>query len=325
NIPVGLIAIGLIRFGYRIPTRRVEHRVDVMGALLLLGSVGSLVLYTSWAGSSWGFGSPPALGLLAMSGLLAIGFSVQERRASEPIIELSLLRMRAIWPPLLTTCVFGFGNLSIAILLPLFTIVVSGSSAIEAGLGLMPLTFGLFASALVVGRLAAATQRYRRYVVRGLVLYIIGLALLSTMGPETPRLVFWFYSLLLVLGSGTISPMVIASLQNAVHERYLGLVSSLPGFSRAVAQTIGTSILGAFLGLRIVQHLETLATPLMAAGESLDQFIKSPDAIRALAEPLHSAVVESYRMAFSETFSLMIGIMALSLCAACFIRDTRIE
>jgi hypothetical protein len=119
--------------------------------------------------------------------------------------------------------------------------------------------------------------------------------------------------------------MVIASLQNAVHERYLGLASSLPGFSRAVAQTIGTSILGAFLGLRIVQHLETLATPLMAAGESLDQFIKSPDAIRALAEPLQSAVVESYRMAFSETFSVMIGIMALSLCAACFIRDTRIE
>ena len=59
---------------------------------------------------------------------------------------------------------------------------------------------------------------------------------------------------ILGVGSGALSPVVVTSIQNAVEERYLGVASSLPGFSRAVAQTIGTSVLGSLLALRIGLH-----------------------------------------------------------------------
>lgn len=321
NVPAALLAFVLLEWGYRIPRQRLEHRVDFLGAALLFCSVGALILYTSWAGRALGWASPQALGLLAASAVLGTAFFAWERRAPEPIVALELFRMRAVWAPLLTTGFYGLGNFSIAFLIPLYGIVVRGTSAVEAGLGLMPLTIGLLISGIVMGRRAASTQRYRRYAMGGLLVYAAGLLFLSWTGPETPRLVFWGCSALLGFGSGPLNPVLVASLQNAVEERYLGVASSLPGFSRSVAQTIGSSALGALLGLRFASHLESDVRPLVAPGTSLDGLAASPEAIRGLAEPIRSAVVEAYRAAFAETYHAMIVLVALAILAAWFMLD----
>ncbi|MCP4904328.1 MAG: MFS transporter [bacterium] len=321
NIPTALLSFACLQWGYRIPRRRIEHSVDFVGAALLFCSVGSLILYTSWAGERFGWSAPSALLLLALSSVLAVAFVLQERRAPEPIVELSLLRLRPVWPPLVTTAIFGFANFSIAFFIPLFGIVVRHSTAVEAGFALAPLTAGILISGIVVGRLAAATQRYRRYATTGVIIYVIGLTLLVTADGETPLPLFLFYNLLLGVGSGALSPVLVASLQNAVEERYLGVASSLPGFARAVAQTIGTSILGSFLALRISAHLRQDVAPIAPPSIELNTFIESPTAIRGLAPPLEGAVVEAYRAAFSETFFLMTLIIALSLVASRFMRD----
>ena len=325
NVPAALLAFVLMQWGYRIPRQRTEHRVDFAGAALLFCSVGALILYTSWAGEALGWTSWRALSLLVVSVGIGAAFIVWERRAPEPIVALGLLRSRAVWAPLLTTWLYGLSNFAIAFLIPLFGIVVRGTSAVEAGLGLMPLTIGLLISGIVMGRRAATTQRYRRYATGGLAVYATGLVLLSATGPDTPRLAFWGCTLLLGLGSGPLNPVLVASLQNAVQERYLGVASSLPGFARSVAQTIGSSALGALLGLRFASHLGTDVRPLVAPGTSLAGLAESPKAIRVLAEPLQSAVVEAYRAAFSETFLAMVGIIVLSVIAARFMLDpTRI-
>ncbi len=321
NVPTAILAFGCLQWGYRIPRRRIDHDVDFPGALLLFGAVGSLILYTSWAGSRFGWLSLPALVLLGLSLALTVGFVLQERRAKEPILELALLGQRAVWPPLLSTFVFGFANFAIAFFIPLFGIVVRGANAVEAGFALAPLTAGLLLAGIVSGRRAAATGRYRRHASIGLVIYLVGLALLTTADAGTPLAAFLFYNGLLGLGSGTLAPVIVAAIQNSVDERYLGVASSLPGFSRAVAQTIGTSILGAFLALRITFHLRSEVTPIAGPAAELDAFIENPSAIRTLAEPLASAVVEAYRAAFSDTFGIMLIVMSLSLLATRFIRD----
>ena len=323
NVPAALASLFLLQFGYRIPRHRVEHRIDFLGAALLFLAAGSLILYTSWAGDTFGWTSLPAIALLAASLVLSTGFVFWELRAPEPIVTLDLLRMRAIWAPLLTTCLFGFGNFAVMFLIPLYGLAVRGTSAVEAGLALMPNTVGLLVGGIVVGRLASRTQRYRRYASIGLTTYIAGLALLMSAEPDTPRLAFWFYNALLGVGSGGINPVVIASLQNAVEPRYLGVASSLPGFARAVAQTIGTSALGSILAVRFAIHLRMDVAPKLPPDVPLDGLAESPEAIRALAEPVRSAVVGAYRDAFSDTFLFMIGIMIVSLCAARLMIDPR--
>ena len=192
NVPAALISFACLQWGYRIPRIRIEHKVDFVGAALLFTSVGSLILYTSWAGERFGWASASALALLGASLSFAVLFTYQERRASEPIVELSLLSQRPVWPPLLATALFGFANFAIAFFLPLFGIVVRGSNAVEAGFTLAPLTAGLLLSGILVGRRAAKTQRYRRYATTGLAIYLAGLALLATANQETPLATFLF-------------------------------------------------------------------------------------------------------------------------------------
>lgn len=321
NVPTALVAFACLQWGYRIPRQRIEHSVDFAGAGLLFTSVGSLILYTSWAGERFGWSDPVALAFLAASLVLAVGFVLQERRAQEPIVELRLLRLRPVWPPLVATAFFGFANFAIAFFIPLFGIVVRGRNAVQAGFALAPLTAGLLIAGIIVGRRAAATGRYRRYASFGLVVYITGLALLITSDGNTPLPAFYFYNLLLGVGSGSLSPVVVAALQNAVEDRYLGLASSLPGFARSVAQTIGTSALGSFLAIRIAAHLQTEVAPIAPPGTNLELFVESPEVIRALTGALESAVVEAYRAAFSETFLVMIGIMSMAFVASRFMRD----
>ncbi|MCR9092602.1 MAG: MFS transporter [bacterium] len=325
NVPAALFALIALQTCYRIPVQRIEHRVDFEGALLLFGSVGTLILYTSWAGEALGWFSPGALAFLGASALLGVAFAFQERRAAEPILELSLLRRRTIWPPLLATCIFGFANFAIAFFLPLFGIVVRGANTVQAGFTLAPLTLGLLAAGIVTGRRAATTQRYRRYASIGLAIYIAGLAGLITSDATTPLVVFLGWSLLLGLGSGSLSPVVVSAIQNAVEERYLGVASSLPGFSRAVAQTIGTSVLGSFLAIRITRRLQADVAGVAPAGTDLDYFVDSPDAVRDLEGPLLEAVVEAYRAAFSDTFSVMLVVMALALVVSRFMRDPKLR
>lgn len=321
NVPGALAAFFLLRWAYRVPVERRDHEVDFAGAILLFLSVGAFILYTSWAGEAYGFGAPRALVLLGASFVLGGAFLWRERRAAEPIVPIALFRQRAVWAPLLTTFLYGLSNFALTFLIPLFGLVVRGASAVEAGLGLMPLTFGLLVSSIVMGRLAASTARFRRYAMGGLCVYGAGLVLLATAGPDASRLHLWGCTAILGLGSGPLNPVLIASLQNAVDERHLGVASSLPGFARTVAQTMGSSALGALLALRFARHLEAEVRPLVGPRTALDGLAESPEAIRALAEPVRSAVVAAYSAALSETFVAMIVLVGFALIAAGFLID----
>lgn len=323
NVPAALFALVALQTCYRLPTPRIAHRVDFAGALLLFGAVGTLILYTSWAGERFGWGSLEAIAILCGSLTLGTAFVLQERRAPEPILELSLLVRRSIWPPLLATCVFGFANFSVAFFLPLFAIVVRGEDTVRAGFSLAPLTLGLLISGVVAGRRAAATQRYRRFASIGLSIYVMGLASLMQADEQTSALVFYSSSLLLGIGSGALTPVVVAAIQNAVETRYLGVASSLPGFSRAVAQTVGTSALGSLLAIRITTHLRA-GLPDPSSGSDPTRFIENPDTIRSLEGPLRDVVVEAYRAAFSETYAVMIGVMLIAIGATRLMRDPEV-
>ena len=321
NVPAALVSFALIQWGYRLPRQRIEHRIDFLGAGLLFSAVGALILYTSWAGEAIGWRAPLSLALIATSAVLGAGFVLQERRAEEPIVQLAIFKMQAVWAPLLATSLFGFVNFSIAFFLPLYSLVVRGTDAVQAGFTLAPLTGGMLVAGLIIGRRATATRSYRRYATLALAIYTAGLALLSTVTRTTPTLQFLSYSLLLGFGSGTLGPVVISSLQNAVDEKYLGVVSSLPGFSRAIAQTIGTSILGTLLTARIAAHLQAEVASLAGPGANLAEFIARPAAVRTLADPLQTAVIEAYRSAFNETFLTMVAVACLSLIATRFMVD----
>ena len=64
------------------------------GAALLAGWLVALLVAVS-EGPSWGWGSAATLGLFALAGVLAVAWVVVEQRMAEPLVDMTMLRLRA--------------------------------------------------------------------------------------------------------------------------------------------------------------------------------------------------------------------------------------
>jgi EmrB/QacA subfamily drug resistance transporter len=70
NVPIGLVALALIAFGFRRPHKRISHRIDYEGALLLTSATIALLLVLSWGGVQYPWSSPLIVGLAASTSLV---------------------------------------------------------------------------------------------------------------------------------------------------------------------------------------------------------------------------------------------------------------
>lgn len=321
-LPLGLAGIALFSVAYRIQESRVAHRIDLLGALLLAASIGSLLLLCSGAGLEFPLWSLPAAGLGAafLAGLAA--FALHERRASEPLLPLELLRLPAVPAALVTSFFFGLGNFGIGVFIPLFAITVNGASATGAGMRLMPVTVGMFFASMAVGRRIAATGRFRHFPPIGLVAFATGVSLYATLERDSSTALALAFSFLAGIGSGMINPVVTFALQHTVPRESLGLATALPAFFRSIGQSVGTALLGAVLVARLDLHLLALAPGSGLRAESLRA---SPAEIHALGEPLESAVIEAFREALADVFLTMALFFGLALLAALRLRDPEPE
>ena len=73
NLPIGLIALGVI--GDRVPDahRHDAHAIDYLGAALLAGGLSAIVLYTSLGGTTYSWGSPRMVALIVGGLVLLVG------------------------------------------------------------------------------------------------------------------------------------------------------------------------------------------------------------------------------------------------------------
>ena len=55
NLPVGIAALVITSMALKLPTVRREHKIDYLGAALIVAGVSSLLLYLDWAGKEYGW------------------------------------------------------------------------------------------------------------------------------------------------------------------------------------------------------------------------------------------------------------------------------
>src|SRR5262245_14113740 len=63
NVPVGAAALVITSSALRLPYRRVRHRIDYLGAALVMSGATCLLLVTVWGGTEYAWGSPVIVGL----------------------------------------------------------------------------------------------------------------------------------------------------------------------------------------------------------------------------------------------------------------------
>ena len=312
NLPVGVAALLVTSVALDLPFRRMGHAVDYLGAALLVAGVTCVLLVTVWGGDRYEWGSPTILGLAAMGALLLGAFAVQEQRASEPVLPPRLFRDPVFRVATATLFLIGVAMFGAIVFLPLFLQVVVGASATSSGLLLLPLMAGIVVSSVVVGRVISRTGRYRWYPVAGTALMTVAMGLLATMNADTSRTTASWFVALLGVGLGTVMPVMILAVQNAVDQRDLGTATSAATFSRSMGGSFGVALFGAILASRLAHQLP---------GVDAEALQASPSQLRTLPPAAHQAVVEAVAQSLHVVFLAAIPVALAAFLVVLFLRE----
>src|SRR4051812_35634062 len=143
NIPIGILAFVVIGATFRPHVAQVSHKIDYAGAVTLAGALTSIVLFTTFGGTTFPWASWQVIGLIALSAVLVPLFIWIGSRAGEPILPLELFRNRVFRVASAVGFIVGLALFGAITYLPLFLQVVKGATPTRSGLELTPLMAGL--------------------------------------------------------------------------------------------------------------------------------------------------------------------------------------
>jgi EmrB/QacA subfamily drug resistance transporter len=229
-------------------------RPSVAGGLALSGWLVCLLLAIS-EGPSWGWTDPRVLALLGAAVALAVLWIVVEYRAPEPLVDMAMMRRRAVWTTNLVALLFGVGMYAAFAFLPQYVQTPSssgygfGASITGSGLFLLPLTTTMFLTALLAGRVAAAFgSRLPVIVGSGLA---FGALLLLTLQRDQPWKVCVATGLLGV-GFGLAYAAMSNLIVDAVPSHQTGVASGMNANIRTIGGSVGTQLMAGIVTAGVV-------------------------------------------------------------------------
>jgi len=324
NLPTGLvamIAVNAVLRRHPIPTR--QHKIDYLGAALLVPAVVCLLLAITWGGDQYAWGSAVIIGLFAVSSALILSFIAVEKRAEEPILPLRMFRQATFSLASVIALIFGVAMFAGIVYIPLFFQMVRGYTPTESGLLMLPMMGGMVLTSIASGFVISKAGRYKWFLVGGSVVTTIGLILFTQLHLDTPLWLSAVYMAVLGLGMGMFMQPLVLAMQNIVKMEDLGVATSTNTFARTLGGAIGTSVLGAIMNATLDTGLDanlpgaiSSLTPEQASGfdaSDLSAITESPTAIASLPDPIRSVVQLAFTDGLDDVFLVAACITAASI------------
>jgi EmrB/QacA subfamily drug resistance transporter len=255
NLPVAALVVAVsLR---HVPESRdvnATGRVDLTGGVLVtLGLVG--LTYGLIEGPGKGFAHPRPLTALIAGVVLLAAFLWWERRAAYPVLPLRLFRSIQFRSANVVTFIV-YGALGGALfLLPIQLEQVSGYTALQAGISLLPVTVVMLLLSARSGALAARIGPRLQMTV-GPVVIAIGLALFARVGASgsyvtdvLPAVLVWSFGLAI-----NVAPLT-ATVLSAVPAENAGAASAVNNDVSRAAGLIAVAVLPAAAGLTAASYL----------------------------------------------------------------------
>ncbi|PTV94760.1 EmrB/QacA subfamily drug resistance transporter [Rhodobacter aestuarii] len=321
NIPVGAIALTLLVIGLKLsPVEKRSHQIDWLGAILLTLAAGALLLLFSLAGSVFPRISTTSA-LLAGGGLIALALFIwQEKRAAEPMVDLSLFKNGPFTIGTLTTGGMTFAMMCAMVFLPLYLQLVLGMTAAQSGLVMLPQITMMLVSSVLGGRLSAKIGKPKLFLVGGIILEAAGLGLLAALAHEEAGVVPVLGALaVLGTGMGSAMPNATVIVQNAVPRATLGVATAAMSFLRSLGGALGVAVSGGVMTSLLAAKLAGLggvdASAIATGGMQV---------IHTLPEAAQAQVAEAFRQAIAGSFMIGCGVMCLALLLSLRLKGTEL-
>jgi predicted MFS family arabinose efflux permease len=245
NIPLGLCALlitsTILR---RLPRNERPHRLDVIGAILIVTASVAFMLALNLGGKTYPWLSAPVFALFAMALVIGGAFVWRLLTAPEPLIPIAILTEPIVrWS--VTANSFGWSAIiGLNIFLPIYLQSVIGLSPTNAGLSLMVLMMSLNSSAGLCGQVLGRVTHYKILPMIMLVIAIAAVAVLALWADRMTMLSFEVLLFLIGAGFGPAPALCMVSLQNAVARHQLGIAVGTLAFSRNLFATMLVALLG---------------------------------------------------------------------------------
>jgi EmrB/QacA subfamily drug resistance transporter len=320
GLPVAALAFVVLQKTLRVPTIRREVRIDFLGAGLIAAGVSVLLIWVSLAGHDFAWESFTSAWMIALGVLLLAGAVVTEVRAEEPIIPLRLFRDRTTSLATLASIMVGVAMFGSTVYLSQYFQIAHGMSPTHAGLMTMFMVGGLLASSITTGRIITRTGRWKRYLVGGMVLVVVGLSLLSTIDESTNLLRVGAFMAVLGLGLGATMQNLVLAVQNNTAQRDMGAASSVVAFFRSMGGSIGVSALGAALSHQVASEVASGLARLGVQPGSGSGSTAIPD-MATLPGPVRAVFEAAFGDATGHVFLVAAPCALVALVAVLFIHE----
>ncbi len=258
NMPIGGAALVYLWATLHLPRRRVEHKIDYLGATVIAIFSTAVVLLTSWGGSQYAWGSWQIIMLAVIAALALIAFFPVEARAAEPMLPLHVFRNRNFSLASAMSLLLGMAMLGALTFLPLYQQTVQHASPTGSGLLLIPMMLGSTVTSLIAGLVTSKTGRYKVLPIIGAVIMTVGLYLLTHLGAGTSRLESSLYFVVLGIGMGFLMQITSLIAQNSVPQQDMGVASSSRSFFQQIGGSLGVSLFGVIFFRRFAATMATL-------------------------------------------------------------------
>lgn len=240
NIPIGIaLLFAVARYiPENVPTK---GKFDVLGAITSTLGVGLLV-YGLVNAADAGWLDPVTLATLALSAVILGFFLWYENRVETPVLPLRLFRSRERSAAYLARMLYVGSIVSFFFFGTQFMQRVLGYSALQAGLGFLPMTLVQLAAAMAIPRVTRMVGGVPM-LMGALLLISVGLFWLAGAGADAS---FWQLALPMVVigvGNGAAMAPLTTSGVRGVEPRDQGAASGLVNVAHQLGGSIGLSVL----------------------------------------------------------------------------------
>jgi DHA2 family methylenomycin A resistance protein-like MFS transporter len=245
NLPIGLVGLWLT-WRYATDTTRTQHELDLPGQAAAIGLLGILA-GAIIEGGRVGWGNVWVVAGFAGFAALTALFLLQERRARQPMLPLSLFAHRMF---ALTSSVGLLVNVAfygLIFVLSLYFQQIDGWSPLATGLAFVPMMGAVLPINLVAPRLA---ERFGAPAVIAIGALIAAAGCLALLGIERDTSYWAICAQLLAMGGGLgmLVPPLTSTLLGSVEKSRSGVAAGVLNSTRQTGSVLGVALFGSLIG-----------------------------------------------------------------------------
>jgi EmrB/QacA subfamily drug resistance transporter len=261
-IPLPVMVVGAICTWRFIPESpvRVPGRVNWLAAALMTVGLSSVLIAVSET-TTWGWGSPKTLGLMAIGAAFIVAWIEVETRSREPLIDMKMMRIRGVWTANLAAFLLGAGMYSSFIVFPEFAQLPTstgfgfGASVVVSALYLLPSALLMALAGSFAGRVSRRFGSKQSLVAGAAVTALAFAWLIAAHSHPYDMLIS---SALLGIGIGLSFAALGNLVVQAVPAGQTGVASGMNTVMRTLGGALGAQLAATFIANNVVHGLPSI-------------------------------------------------------------------